>query len=205
MRITLTIFIFFFSAVAAEDQLPIQRPVSQYAAIWKNCPFNREVVKIANTQVTSTFGRNLVLDGLSYDSIIGPIAYLRDLSDNEPFMVTKEKSDTHPYSIIEATETDDPREAKVTVTNGEQIAEIRYTTNLMTKTIAQPSTKPATPASKLDTGSSKPSPTQSGAQPTADKTNQTPLIVPAIGDAGASDTPEAPRKKRFLLPNRIQN
>ena len=205
MRIALPIFVLFPLAVTAEDQLPIQRPVAQYATIWENCPFNREVVKAVDTQIASTFGRNLALDGLSYDSVIGPIAYLRDLSDNQPFMVTKEKSNNHPYSIVEATETDDPREAKVTVTNGEEIAEIRYTTNLMTKTIAQPSTKPATPVNNVDAGSSKPSPTQRGAPPKADRANQTPLIVPAGGDAGASDTPEAPRKNRFLLPNRIQN
>jgi len=205
MRIAFPIFILLSSITKAEDQFPIQRPVAQYAAIWENCPFNREVVKIANTQVTSTFGRNLALDGLSYDSVIGPIAYLRDLSINQPFMVTKEKSDTHPYSIIEATETDDPREARVTVTNGEQIAEIRYTTNLMTKTIAQPSTKPATPVNNADAGSSKPSPTQRDAPPAADGANQTPLTIPAGGDTGASEAPEAPRKKRFLLPNRIQN
>ena len=205
MRIALPIFVFFSSAVAAEDQLPIQRPVSQYAPIWENCPFNREVVKAVDPQIASSFGRNLALDGLSYDSVIGPIAYLRDLSDNQPFMVTKDKSDTHPYSIIEATETDDPREARVSVTNGEEIAEIRYTANLMTKTIAQPATQTAIPVNKSSAGSGAPSPTQPGAPPTADRANQTPTIVPAGGDAGASDTPEAPRKKRFLLPNRIQN
>tara|TARA_B100001093_G_C26627952_1_gene927583 strand:+ start:252 stop:869 length:618 start_codon:yes stop_codon:yes gene_type:complete len=205
MRIAFPIFILLSSITEAEDQFPIQRPVSEYTSIWESCPFNREVVKAAETRITSSFGKNLALDGLSYDSVIGPIAYLRDLSINQPFMVTKKKNDIHPYSILEATETDDPREAKVTVTNGEEIAEIRYTSNLMTKTIAQPSIKPATPVNKLDAGSRKPSPTQPGAPPTADRANQTSPIVPSGGDAGASETPEAPRKKRFLLPNRIQN
>ena len=96
MRILPSILLLVATFTSAEDQLPVQRPVSQYAKVWEECPFNREVVKAVESQISSTFGKNIALDGLSHDSVIGPIAYLRNLSDNQPFMVTKEKSEAHP-------------------------------------------------------------------------------------------------------------
>ncbi len=203
MRILLFILLLVATFASAEDQLPVQRPVSQYATVWEKCPFNREVVKAVEAQISSTFGKNIALDGLSHDSVIGPIAYLRNLSDNQPFMVTKEKSESHPYQIVDATETNDPREAKVTITNGQEVADIGYMANLMTQKIAQPTSKPAQPATPPgNSGSNAPTPPATP-QPTAGNRATPPAA--SSGNTEAGTQPETARRRRILLPNRSQN
>ena len=203
MRILPFILLLVATFTSAEEQLPAQRPVSQYAKVWEDCPFNREVVKAVESQISSTFGKNIALDGLSHDSIIGPIAYLRNLSDNQPFMVTKEKSEAHPYQIVDATETNDPREAKVTITNGEEVAEISYMANLITQKIAQPTSKPAQPATAAGNAGARASNSSATTQPTAGN-SATPSSATS-GNTEAGTPTDTDRRRRILLPNRSQN
>ncbi len=186
----------------AEETIPVQTSVSDYAVEWENCAFNREVVKAVESQISSTFGKNLALDGLSHDTVLGPIAYLRDLADNQPFMVTKAQSESHPYTIVEANETHDPREAKVRITNGKEVAEVSYASSLMTQKIAQPVAAPETapPGRNGGTGASAGGGRldDSPSEPAADS-----------GDKDSGETNAAKGKseklKRILLPQRGQN
>ncbi|MEM9282934.1 MAG: hypothetical protein AAGA96_13990 [Verrucomicrobiota bacterium] len=203
------------SPLIGEELLPIQIPVTQYSAVWENCPFNREVVKVVEARITSNFGRNLTLDGLSHDSILGPIAYVRDLSDNQPLMITQAQSDSHPYTIVKAPETNDPREAKVTITNGQETAEIGYQSGMMTQTIAQPVTEKETeatankptlfpPGSERVAASANPPNGATSPQPPAETAPGT-AIPNAAGRPPGIPDPNGARQKRILLPQRTEN
>ena len=103
----------------AEDAvLPTGFPVTRYTAVWENSPFNREVVKAGAKTMESSFAGSLVLEGLVTDDQLGPIAYVRDVREDKPIVITREKSEAHPFTIVSANQVANPEETKVTVTNG---------------------------------------------------------------------------------------
>ncbi len=184
----------------AEDILPIAVPVSRYSSIWEKSPFNREVVKIVSTAQFSALGKNLTLEGIVHDDIVGPIAYVRNLTDNQPLMITSRKSESHPYRIISANEVNDPRDSRVTITDGLDNAEIGYSDNLMTQTIKQAprnadQSKPKTNVGGTTAAQNPPTnsngDTSKNGQPNVNLTKE------------AEDTTQ--RKNRILLPPRPQN
>jgi hypothetical protein len=128
----------------AEDAvLPTGFPVTRYTDIWENSPFNREVVKAAATTMESSFAGSLVLEGLVTDDTLGPIAYVRDVREDKPIVITREKSEAHPFTIVSANQVANPEETKVTVTNGTETGEIGYVVAKLTQAIAAPAPAPA--------------------------------------------------------------
>tara|TARA_R110000850_G_scaffold4834_3_gene21197 strand:+ start:1768 stop:2388 length:621 start_codon:yes stop_codon:yes gene_type:complete len=188
----------------AEDILPIEHLPSRYAQVWNNSPFNREVVKYAGATLVSNFGKTLALEGIVHDDRLGPIAYVRDLVDNQPIMVTRTESLLHPYTVVSANQVNDPRESRVTITNGQESAEIGYISNLMTKTIEQPARK-ATSTSPSSPGASGTQPTASSDPPAPKVAGTPPTPAATPGNTATEATEATPRRRRILLPNRAQN
>lgn len=135
------------SPLFAEDAvLPTGFSVTRYIDIWENSPFNREVVKAGATTMASSFAGSLVLEGLVTDDTLGPIAYVRDIREDKPIVVTRQKSESHPFTIVSANQVANPEETKVTVTNGNETGEIGYVAAKLTQAIAAPAPAPAVPA-----------------------------------------------------------
>jgi hypothetical protein len=123
----------------AEDAvLPTGFPVTRYTDVWENSPFNREVVKAAAKTIESSFAGSLVLEGLVTDDTLGPIAYVRDVREDKPIVITREKSEAHPFTIVSANQVANPEESKVTVTDGTETGEIGYVVAKLTQAIAAP-------------------------------------------------------------------
>lgn len=130
--------------LAAEDSvLPTGYPVTRYTDIWENSPFNREVVKAAAKTMESSFAGSLVLEGLVTDDTLGPIAYVRDVREDKPIVITREKSEAHSFTIVSANQVANPEETKVTVTDGTESGEIGYVVAKLTQAIAAPAPAPA--------------------------------------------------------------
>src|SRR5690606_30969748 len=79
---------------AEDDLLPTSFPVSRYTDIWEDSPFNREVIKVVAQAISSSFAQTLTLEGIVTDDTIGPIAYVRDNTENQPIVITSAKSDS---------------------------------------------------------------------------------------------------------------
>jgi len=128
------------AALPAEEEevLPTGFPVSRYTAIWEDSPFNREVVKVAAQTIQSSFAQTLVLEGIVNDDTIGPIAYVRDVAEDRPLVITNAASEAHPYTIVTANQTNNPEETKITLTDGKETGEIGYVVTKLTQAIAQP-------------------------------------------------------------------
>lgn len=123
---------------AEESVLPTGYPVTRYTDIWENSPFNREVVKAVAKTMESSFAGSLVLEGLVTDDTLGPIAYVRDVREDKPIVITREKSEAHPFTIVSANQVANPEETKVTVTDGSETGEIGYVVAKLTQAIAAP-------------------------------------------------------------------
>jgi hypothetical protein len=139
-------FAFLLGAVplfADDAVLPTGYPVTRYTDIWENSPFNREVVKAAAKTMENSFAGSLVLEGLVTDDTLGPIAYVRDVREDKPIVITREKSGAHPFTIVSATQVANPEETKVTVTDGTETGEIGYVVAKLTQAIAAPAPSPA--------------------------------------------------------------
>ncbi|MEX2581534.1 MAG: hypothetical protein WD342_20930 [Verrucomicrobiales bacterium] len=122
----------------AEDEiLPVAFPVTRYTEIWEDSPFNREVVKVVEQKVISSFGQSIALEGLVSDDAVGPIAYVRDVKEDKPLVVTSQASESHPYTIVSANQVNNPFETTVTITDGTETAEIGYAENRLTQKIEQ--------------------------------------------------------------------
>ena len=67
MKILPSILLLVATFTSAEDQLPVQRPVSQYTKVWEACPFNREVVKAVEE------GRLYEIFGCGTAALITPV------------------------------------------------------------------------------------------------------------------------------------
>lgn len=126
-----------------EAVLPTGYPVTRYTDIWENSPFNREVVKAVAKTMENSFAGSLVLEGLVTDDTLGPIAYVRDIREDKPIVITREKSESHPYTVVSANQVANPEETKVTVTNGSESGEIGYVVAKLTQAIAAPAPAPA--------------------------------------------------------------
>lgn len=141
---TLLIPVILAGFLRAEDAvLPTGYPVTRYTDIWENSPFNREVVKAAAKTMESSFAGSLILEGLVTDDTLGPIAYVRDVREDKPIVITKEKTEAHPFTIVSANQVANPEETKVTVTDGSETGEIGYVVAKLTQAIAAPA--PAAP------------------------------------------------------------
>ena len=135
---------------SAEDDtvLPVAFPVSRYLAIWEDSPFEREVIKPVVQTISSTFAQSLVLEGLVNDDERGPVAYVRDTREEKSFVVTREKSpsEANPYAIVGAQLSRNPEESKVTITDGNETAEIGFAAATLTQAISAPAAAPDSPS-----------------------------------------------------------
>ncbi|MCB1206851.1 MAG: hypothetical protein KDN18_21525 [Verrucomicrobiae bacterium] len=148
------------SAAAEEEILPGAYPLTRYLAIWDNSPFNREVIKPVSQTIASSFAGSLVLEGIVNDDTIGPIAYVRDVREDKPLVITKQASEGHPFTIVSANQATNPEETKVTVTDGKETGEIGFVVAKLTQAIAAPA--PAPPANQNRPGQSPPGRDQKG-------------------------------------------
>ncbi len=134
-----------------EEALPSSHPVTRYTAIWEDSPFTREVVKVVERKIVSSFANALNLEGLVNDDERGPVAYVRDITENKTIVITTEPdtgTDPHPYTIVAADLLKNPQETTVTITDGNETAEIGYAENALTRTIAQD--RPPTQEDNID-------------------------------------------------------
>lgn len=127
-----------------EEALPTGYPASRYTAIWENSPFNREVAPPVAQTIESAFAKNLVLEGVVHDDTLGTIAYVRDVANDAPLVVTSQETSAHPYRIVSAEQAHDPKLTKVTLTDGKESGDITFAAVKLTEAISQPA--PATPA-----------------------------------------------------------
>lgn len=171
----LAVFATAIPLVAEDAVLPAAFPVTRYTAIWENSPFNREVVKAAAKTMESSFAGSLVLEGLVTDDTLGPIAYVRDIREDKPIVITRETSEAHPFTIVTANQVANPEETKVTVTNGTETGEIGYVVAKLTQAIAAPA--PVAPPQQQRQG-------QGGQPPGRDGKGVPPL--PGGGGAGGA-------------------
>ncbi len=203
----------------AEDVvLPTGFPVTRYTAVWENSPFNREVVKAGAKTMESSFAGSLVLEGLVTDDQLGPIAYVRDVREDKPIVITREKSEAHPFTIVSANQVANPEETKVTVTNGTETGEIGYVAAKLTQAIAapapvapQPQQRPGQAPPGRDGKGMPPQPGGGGAGGSAPELSRNPPgSAPAV-KPGDSDKPTSvapaldemnsePRRRRVPLP-----
>jgi hypothetical protein len=208
------------SSLLAEDAvLPTGYPVTRYTAVWENSPFNREVVKAAAKTMESSFAGSLVLEGLVTDDTLGPIAYVRDVREDKPIVITREKSEAHPFTIVSANQVANPEETKVTVTDGTETGEIGYVVAKLTQAIAAPAPSPAAQQQQRQgqsppgrDGKGVPPPPggggAGGAAPAVSRNppGSTPAVKPEDADKPTSVAPaldnmdSEPRRRRVPLP-----
>lgn len=124
--------------------LPAAFPVARYSSEWKSSPFLREVVAPVTQTFESDFAKSIILEGIVRDDQRGTIAYARDTSTNEPLVIT---SDSQPYKIVSAKQSNDPKETSVTITDGKESGAITYITEKLTQAIIQP--QPAQPTQPI--------------------------------------------------------
>ncbi|MEM9018288.1 MAG: hypothetical protein AAGC68_14840 [Verrucomicrobiota bacterium] len=197
----------------AEEVLPTGFPLNRYTALWEDSPFNREVVKPVETKIESNFGKDIVLEGVVNDQVVGPIAYLRDLKKNEPIVVTSKESETSPYRILTTSKSNDPAETTVTITDGDETAEIGFQSNLLTQRIATPN--PVNPNQNRANEDDREDARAARARAAANlRNNQGTTPQPAGGNAPNQPNPNAQpqedddpldtdtRRRKILLPNR---
>lgn len=205
MRTVVAIFALGVSGAIAEEQdiLPSEFPVTRYAPIWEDSPFNREVVAQINTKPRSAFASNFVLEGLVTDENAGSIAYVRDLSENQFLAITKKKDEKTSLFLVGAKKGTNPAETVVTISDGKETAEIRYAEGVFTKAIEAP------PAPKQEDPKSTATTPGGGAARDADKakapenTGETPESESPQAGADESSAPTAERKRpRIILPSK---
>lgn len=187
------------SKLSGEDILPTEFPVTRYTALWENSPFNRQVVAAVENRITSTLGINLTLEGLVTDETAGTIAYMRDLKENKFLVVTKEKSESAPFYLIDAKKSSNPAESRVTISDGKDTAEIGFSEGVFTQQIDSPAPAPRDTENKVSAAQAPPTPdaSTSGESPTPN-TPPSPNAEP--GNEPAADS--GSRRRRILLPSR---
>lgn len=204
-----------------EDVLPGSYPVTRYTEIWENSPFTREVVKVVERKIMSSFGNAITLEGLVNDDERGPIAYVKDITENKTLIITSEPNTSeggHPYTIVSADLVKNPQETTVTITDGTETAEIGYPENSITRAIKQDA-PPARPANNAPGNGLKnrnrPQPGQARPKPGAGQVSQNPpgkttaqLELEAARKAAAEAAPaldrfdEDVRQRRVPLPKK---
>jgi len=149
-------------AVIGQDEkeviIPSAFPVSRYQEEWNNSAFHREVVaKAVEKKIGPSFASSLRLEGLVMDSQ-GPIAYVRNTTDNKPMVITKSKADNAAYWIVDANLQANPSETSITISNGTETAEVKYEAAMLTAPIktSRPTTKPTGKAVNRVTASKAP-------------------------------------------------
>lgn len=200
-----------------EETLPTGHSVTRYVPVWENSPFNREVARIVETKLSSTFGKNLVLEGLVSDKAKGPIAFVRDTKENVPFTISSEKSSgDYTYTIVSANKDPDPQKTTVTITDGKEQAEIGYQANILTQSIRAPQQQ-AAPAADRNPAASRAREAQLRNQQAKQKVpgNQQPRQVPPASaqpaaqpekqDDALDRLDEAPRRRMVPLPKGAGN
>ncbi len=204
---------------AEEGVLPTAFPVSRYTEIWENSPFNREVVPAVVQTIQSSFAQSLVLEGIVSDDTRGTIAYVRDTKEDASLVITESPSETHPYTIVSANQSNNPEETKVTLTDGTETGEIGFVVATLTQAIAQPvAAAPRQPPGRdgrdpregrdLRGGAAPPIPTQGGGQAGGAAPSEGVVPpVPVDGSATSQSTTPAlekidsePRRRRVPLP-----
>jgi|GEM_PF-3852520 len=162
--------------------LPQPYPVSRYQEVWENSPFSRIVVEVASPVIRSSFGRGLALQGLIDDQQNGPIAYVRDIETEAIYVVTKERHPSHPFRIVSAVHSPDPRNSKVLITDGAESAQIGYDEGSYTKKISRERSERQAPSKGGN-----------GARSSTDRVNQAKSGATSIKDRGASSEGESSR------------
>jgi len=193
-----------------EEILPSGHPLTRYTSIWENSPFLREVVRPAETMVASTFGRDLVLEGLVHDRRAGPVAYVRDRRDNRLLTLKTEAQGDVPYRIESAELDRDPTKSVLVITDGRESATIRFAENLLTQRIAPaPAAAPAAAAEPSLQPREASALTPEAAAQVAAKGGRPPRQIPSQtpDGEGAADPTEKldkldaePRRRRIMLP-----
>lgn len=212
MRFFASIFLplSFALPVLSDEVLPISYPLTRYTAIWQNSPFEREVVKPVVETISSTFGRDLALEGLIQDSKKGPVAYMRNVKDNVPLVVTKSPAPNgaHPYTIVSATQAHNPAESTVIITDGKEKAEIGFVETMLTQAIAAPvrqqprnENDPRRNAEKA----AQRNPTPPRPKPPANASTSAQNNTRPQAETPALDDIDEPRRRRILLPGASRN
>jgi hypothetical protein len=184
-------------AEVEEDTLPTGFPVTRYTAIWENSPFNREVIPAVAQTIESSFARAIVLEGVINDDEKGPVAYVRDTREDKPLVITTAKTESHPFTIVSAKQSNRPEETKITITDGKETGEIGFEAAALTQAIAQPvSAAPPQKAGKPDPRGGNQQPNfQQGAGQVGGQSGggaQAGGIRPAAGNTPQIGTPAAP-------------
>lgn len=125
--------------------LPRPYPVTRYEVVWKDSPFLREVVRTSPAPLLGSFGQTMVLEGMVDDAERGAIAYIRDEKEKRTYVVTTEVSTSHGFRIVVAKMDRDPRGSSVTITDGEERADISYRNDVLTSSISRTLVKSASP------------------------------------------------------------
>ncbi|MDF1859783.1 MAG: hypothetical protein P1U87_06180 [Verrucomicrobiales bacterium] len=203
-------------APIVEETLPSGHSVTRYVPVWENSPFNREVARIVETKLSSTFGKNLVLEGLVSDKAKGPIAFVRDTKENVPFTISSEKSSgDYTYTIVSANKDPDPQKTTVTITDGKEQAEIGYQANILTQSIRAPQQQ-AAPAADRNSAASRAREAQLRNQQAKQKApgnqprqvqpvNTQPAAQPEKQEDALDRLDEAPRRRMVPLPKGAGN
>lgn len=160
-------------AEESESVLPSAFPLARYSSEWKNSPFLREVVAPVTQTFESDFAKSIILEGVVQDDQRGTIAYARDTSNKEPLVIT---SDSQPYKIVSAKQSNDPKETSVTITDGKESGSITYITERLTQAIVQP--QPAQPTQAITDPRGKQQHSPKG--PTAHPPRGTPPVQPTM-------------------------
>jgi len=189
-----------------EDVLPSSYPVTRYTEIWENSPFTREVVKVVARKIVSSFGNSITLEGLVNDDERGPIAYVKDITENKTLIITTEPNTAengHPYTIVSADLVINPQETTVTITDGTETAEIGYPENSITRAIKQDAA-PQRPANndqgnglpnrnRPQPGKARPTPAAGTVSPNPPSKTSAQMELEAARKAAAEATPALDR------------
>lgn len=195
--------------LAQDNLLPTPYPVNRYTDIWENSPFNREVIKEVVTGPQTSFSQNLVLEGVVTDDTRGTVAYVRDIREDKPLVITSNETDGHPYRVVGANQEHDPEKTKVTITDGKETGEIGFNAQKLTQAIAVPAPAPAPAGGRQP---NQPPGRDAKAKPPVNPPGGAPgnvgAVVPPVDATGnpASGAPildkidSEPRRRRVPLP-----
>lgn len=203
--ITFLVVIAAIPAAAQDNLLPTSYPVNRYTDIWENSPFNREVIKEVVTGPQTSFSQSLVLEGLVTDDTRGTVAYVRDIREDKPLVITSDETDGHPYRVVGANQEHDPEKTKVTITDGKETGEIGFNAQKLTQAIAAPA--PAPPARPGNQPPGRDAKSKPQVNPPGGTPPSVGAVVPPVDATGnpASGAPvldkmDEPRRRRVPLP-----
>lgn len=207
------------SSLAGQDGLlPTAYPVIRYSEIWENSPFERVVIKEVVSGPQSSFAQNLVLEGVVTDDTRGTVAYVRDIREDKPLVITSNESGDHPYRVVSANQEHNPEATKVTITDGKETGEIGFNAQKLTQAITAPVAAPSAAPGLAPGGQPRPGnqpPGRDGKDkpqlPQSPQTPQSPAAGVAVPPVPVTDNPGSgapvldkidnePRRRRVPLP-----